>query len=98
MIGSKRERQSADPGGDHDSRALDRFEDEGGPGPEDSRDRRADAPTSAPTRSRALVDRGRVVVTPGVTAGACRLHHRDIPDLQADGASEREAASTLAQA
>ena len=36
-------------------------------------------------------------MTPGVTAGVWRLHHRDIPELQADGASEREAASNLAQ-
>lgn len=89
--------RSADPGGDPDSRALDRFEDEGGPGPEDTRDRRTDAPTSGPTRRRSLVDGGRVVVTPGVTASSCRIHHRDIPELQADGATTREAAANLAQ-
>ncbi len=36
-------------------------------------------------------------MTPGVTAGACRLHHRDVPELQADGATTREAAANLAQ-
>ena len=53
-------RRPSDPGGDHDARALDRYEDEGGPGPEDTRGRRADAPTS---------------------------------ELQADGATGREAAA-----
>ena len=36
-------------------------------------------------------------MTPGSTADACRIHHRDIPELQADGATPREAAANLAQ-
>jgi hypothetical protein len=86
-------RRSTDPGGDSDSRAFDRYEDEGGPGPEDTRDRRR----AAPTGDRDVVDPGRVVVTPGFTAGACQVHHRDIPELHADGATPREAAANLAQ-
>jgi hypothetical protein len=90
-------RRLTDPGGGSDSRALDRYEDEGGPGPEDARDRRRDDPTSAPTGDRDVVDPGRVVVTPGSTADAFQVHHRDIPELHADGATPREAAANLAQ-
>jgi hypothetical protein len=86
-----------DPGGDSNSRALDRYEDEGGPGPEDTRGQRRDDPTPAPTGDRDVVDPGRVIVTPGSTADAFLAHHRDIPELRADGATPREAAANLAQ-
>jgi hypothetical protein len=88
-------RRSRDPGGDW--RALDRYEDEGGPGPEGTRDRRRDDPSSVPTGRGDVVDSGRVVVTPGSTAVSCQVHHRDIPELHADGATPREAAANLAQ-
>jgi hypothetical protein len=91
-------RRSTDSGSDSNLRALDRFEDEGGPGPEDdARARRRDAPTLDPIGNRDVVDPGRVVVTPGSTAAAVQVHHRDIPELHADGASPREAAANLAQ-
>jgi hypothetical protein len=86
-------RQATDAGGGGDSRALDRYENEGGPGPEDTRDQRPDDPTEDGD----AVDPGRVVVTPGSTADAFQVHHRDIPELHADGASPREAAANLAQ-
>lgn len=89
--------RSTDPGGNRDSRALDRFEDEGGPGPEDTRDQRRDAPPSAPTEAPEVADPGRVVVTTGVVPHAFQIHHRDIPELHADGASPGEAAANLAQ-
>lgn len=90
-------RRSTDAGGTSESRALDRYEDEGGPGPDDMRDRRRDSPMPTPTGDRDVVDPGRVVVTPGSTAAACRIHHRDIPELHADGATPREAADNLAR-
>jgi hypothetical protein len=86
-------RRSTDSGEDSDSRAYDRFEDEGGPGPEDTRDRRPDAPTGDGHG----VDPARVVVTPGPTADTFRVHHSDIPELHADGATSREAVAYLAE-
>lgn len=38
----------------------------------------------------------RVIVTEGPTAGTTRVHHRDFPEIQADGMNSREAASFLA--
>ena len=38
----------------------------------------------------------RVIVTGGVTAHTTRVHHRDFPEIQADGQSSKEAASFLA--
>lgn len=90
-------RQATDPAGDSTARALDRFEDEGGPGPEDGRDRRRDGPTSAPPGDAHVVDPGRIVVKSGSTAAACQVHHRDIPALHADGATPRAAAANLIQ-
>jgi hypothetical protein len=90
-------RQSTDPGGGSESRALDRYEDEGGPGPQDTRDQRSDDPTSELTDKGDVDDPGTVVTTPGSTPDACQIHHRDIPELHADGATPREAAVNLAQ-
>lgn len=90
-------RRLTDPGCDSTSRALDRYEDEGGPGPDDTRGQRPDAPTSAPIGDRDDVDPGRVVVTPGAMVLAFQAYHRDIPELHADGATAREAAANLAQ-
>jgi len=88
--------RTTDPGGGSDSRALERFEDEGGPGPEDTRDqRRDDPPSAAPVGD--VVDPGRISVTPGSMAGAFQVHHRDIPELHAEGATPRQAAVNLAQ-
>lgn len=85
----------SDPGAD--SRALNRYEDDGGPGPEDTRDQRRDVPTFAPTGDHDLVDPGRVVVTQGSTANTFQIHHRDIPELHADGTTPGEAAANLAE-
>jgi hypothetical protein len=87
------DRQWTGPGSDSDSRAIDRYEDEGGPGPGDRRGRGRDAPTG----DREVGDPGRVVVTPGSTPDACQVHHRDIPELHADGATLREAVANLDQ-
>ncbi len=38
----------------------------------------------------------RVIVTPGATAHTTRVHHRDFPEIQADGQSAKEAATFLA--
>jgi hypothetical protein len=38
----------------------------------------------------------RVIVTEGATANTTRVHHRDFPEIQADGQTAREAASFLA--
>jgi len=90
-------RQSNDPSGDPDSRSFNRYEDDGGPGPEDTRDQRRDVSTSAQIEEHVVVDPGRVVVTPGSTADAFQIHHRDIPELHADGATPGEAAANLAE-
>lgn len=90
-------RQLTDPGRGSNARALDRFEDEGGPGPADTRGRRPEAPATAPPGGRNDVDPGRVVVTPGSMAHAVQIHHRDVPELHAEGATPREAAANLAQ-
>ena len=87
------ERQSTGPANDSESRASNRYENEGGPGPEDSRDRTRDAQTEV----RDVVGPGTVVVTPGSTAGTFQVHHRDIPELHADGATPGEAAANLSQ-
>ncbi|WP_422929359.1 hypothetical protein [Singulisphaera sp. PoT] len=88
--------RKTDPGGGSDLRALDRFEDEGGRGPEDTRDqRRAVPPSAAPVGD--VADPGRVSVTPGSMAGTFQVHHGDIPELHAEGATPREAAVNLAQ-
>ncbi|HWE38263.1 MAG TPA: hypothetical protein VG406_16955 [Isosphaeraceae bacterium] len=90
-------RRSTDAVSNSDTRAFDRFEDEGGPGPEDARGQGRGTPTPAPAGDRDALDSGRIFVTPGSTAGACQVHHRDVPELHADGASPREAADNLAQ-
>ncbi|MFO0890765.1 MAG: hypothetical protein U0790_16670 [Isosphaeraceae bacterium] len=41
-------------------------------------------------------DASRVIVTPGTTADAAKAHHREFPEIRADGRSPREAASHLA--
>jgi hypothetical protein len=41
-------------------------------------------------------DSSRVVVTRGATAGAAAAHHRDFPEIRADGRSPVEAAALLA--
>ena len=41
-------------------------------------------------------DRDRVIVTNGATANTTRVHHRDFPEIQADGETAKEAASLLA--
>ena len=79
------------PGGDW--RSLDRFEDEGGQVPEKSRDGGPGVLTEEGNDG----DTGRVVVTPSPTGHAYLAHHRDIPELQADGASPREALANLAE-
>ena len=38
----------------------------------------------------------RVIVTEGATASATRVHHRDFPEIQADGQTSGEAAAFLA--
>jgi hypothetical protein len=40
-------------------------------------------------------DSGRVIVAPKSTTAAVRVHHRDFPEIQAEGGSPREAASHL---
>lgn len=40
--------------------------------------------------------RSRVVVTIGPTAQTARVHHRDFPEIMADGGSAEEAATHLA--
>jgi hypothetical protein len=38
----------------------------------------------------------RVIVTPGATSQTLRVHHRDFPEIRADGQSAKAAASHLA--
>jgi hypothetical protein len=38
----------------------------------------------------------RVIVTPGATAQATRVHHRDFPEIRADGPTPKAAAEHLA--
>jgi hypothetical protein len=42
-------------------------------------------------------DPSRVIVTAASTADAVQVHHRDIPELHADGESPETAAENLAQ-
>jgi len=44
-----------------------------------------------------MTDRNRVLVTEGGTADAFQVHHRDIPELHADGETPESAARNLAQ-
>jgi hypothetical protein len=41
-------------------------------------------------------DQNRVLVTSGATSHSSRVHHRDFPEIQADGQSVKDAASHLA--
>lgn len=41
-------------------------------------------------------DQNRVIVTSGVTSHSTRVHHRDFPEIRADGESAKDAASHLA--
>ena len=38
----------------------------------------------------------KLIVTTGATAGATRMHHRDFPEVRADGETPAEAATQLA--
>jgi len=40
-------------------------------------------------------DLDRVILTAGATAGADRVHHRDFPEIRADGGNPVEAATHL---
>jgi hypothetical protein len=42
-------------------------------------------------------DPSQVIVTPGATADSVRVHHSDLPDLQAHGETPAIAAANLAQ-
>jgi hypothetical protein len=42
------------------------------------------------------IEANRVIVTEGATAHTTRVHHRDFPEIQADGQTTKEAASFLA--
>ncbi len=42
-------------------------------------------------------DPSRVIVTTGATPDAVRVHHRDLPELRADGESAEAAATNLVQ-
>ena len=41
------------------------------------------------------VDKGRVIVSMGVTAGTTQVHHRDFPEIRAEGESPAVAARNL---
>jgi hypothetical protein len=98
------EQRSADGVTGRTAEALDRWEDEGGVGQEDSRGQRRDEPRSpgrVVAESQELVsmmtDPIRVIVTTGSTALAAQVHHQDIPELNADGESPESAAVNLAK-
>ena len=40
-------------------------------------------------------DPGKVIVTTGASASTSRVYHRDFPEIRAEGASPKEAASLL---
>ena len=42
------------------------------------------------------IDLSRVIVSSGATAHTTQVHHRDFPEIRADGGSAKEAASHLA--
>ncbi|MHC5537367.1 hypothetical protein ACYOEI_03925 [Singulisphaera rosea] len=89
--------RSTDPDDDSKSGAVDSYELEGNSGSEDTNDRRQGASASSKTGAGDTVDAGKVVVESGSTASAFRAHHSAIPDLQAEGATPREAVANLAQ-
>jgi hypothetical protein len=87
---------------------IDRFEDEGGAGPDNTRDERPDVATEIvhpelprPIESAAEVSiaayPSQVIVTAGATAHCVQVHHRGIPELQSHGESPESAAVNLAQ-
>lgn len=41
-------------------------------------------------------DASRVILSPGATAGATSVHHREFPEIRAEGPTPREAAAHLA--
>ena len=43
-----------------------------------------------------VTDLSRVIVTTGATSSATRVHHRDFPEIRADGETPRDAAEHLA--
>jgi hypothetical protein len=42
------------------------------------------------------IEQGRVIVATGATAGAASVHHRDFPEIRAEGETPAAAASYLA--
>ena len=87
---------------------IDRFQDEGGAGPESLRGERPDVATEIvgpelprPIESAAeagiAADPSQVIVTAGATAHCVQVHHRDIPELQSHGESPESATVNLAQ-
>lgn len=42
------------------------------------------------------IDLSRVIVSSGATAHTAQVHHRDFPEIRADGGSAKEAAAHLA--
>src|SRR5690348_3550248 len=98
------ERRLADAIAGRAPEALDRWEDEGGGGREDTRSRRRDEASSlarevaeAPELASTTVDPIRVIVTTGSAAHVVQVHHRDMPELNADGESPESAAANLAR-
>jgi hypothetical protein len=98
------ERRSADAIAGRTPEALDRWEDEGGGGREDTRSRRRDESPSLerevaepPELASMTADPIRVIVTTGSAAQVVQVHHQDMPGLNADGGSPESAAVNLAQ-
>ncbi len=98
------EQRSADAVTRRTAEALDGWEDEGGVGREDTRSQRRDEPpplageVAEPQGLVSMItDPIRVIVTAGSTAHTVQVHHRDIPELNADGESPGTAAVNLAQ-
>ncbi len=87
---------------------IDRFEDEGGAAPENTRAERPDVateivhpelprPIESAGEARIAADPSQVIVTSGATAHCVQVHHRGIPELQSHGESPESAAINLAQ-
>jgi hypothetical protein len=97
------ERQSADAVTGR-AEALDRWEDEGGGGREDTPIQRRDEPPSLATEvarpkgsDSTIADPIRVIVTTGSAPDSVQVHHQDIPEIHAGGESPESAAVHLAQ-
>ncbi len=90
------DRLEKNPKAGFDSKALDRYEDEGGASPEVAADSPRGEQTYAPAVEPYDLEAEKIVVTTNSTTNLVQIHHREVPELQGEGATQPEAAAALA--